>query len=268
MGEGVERRQQAALAMLEAASTQGDAYAMVMLAWVYRRGEGVARDEAKAEALNAAAAALRHPEALVRAAMFQLKGTPAPADKRKAEIYFREAAATGDPKAMLAFGMQLYAGTTFERDPAKAFALLRHASEKGEVLARLWLAQCYVHGFGVDANAEKAEAIFKDAQKSASVSVLNNFSWSLAVSREAALRDGDRAVSIMSAALADPANRSPGNLDTLAAAYAEAGRFDEAIEAQAAAIEAARKGPSRRPELEKELTGRLTLYRARKPYRE
>ena len=51
-------------------------------------------------------------------------------------------------------------------------------------------------------------------------------------------------------------------LDTLAAAYAEVGRFDDAINSQKRAIELAP------PEQRKPMVDRLTLYTARTAYRE
>ncbi len=55
----------------------------------------------------------------------------------------------------------------------------------------------------------------------------------------------------------------PGTLDTLAAAYAEAGDFDAAVRWQARAIELLGDESAR-----DRFRSRLELYRARKPYRE
>ena len=59
---------------------------------------------------------------------------------------------------------------------------------------------------------------------------LNNRAWILATCPSAELRDGDRAVedALKTVAL----DRTAGYLDTLAAAYAEAGRFDEAVKVE------------------------------------
>ena len=81
---------------------------------------------------------------------------------------------------------------------------------------------------------------------------LNNLAWALATAPQASLRDGNKAVE-----LAQRANRLSGGedvdlLDTLAAAYAEAGRFDDATERRPGAIELARAagrqtgGPAKR----------------------
>jgi tetratricopeptide (TPR) repeat protein len=58
---------------------------------------------------------------------------------------------------------------------------------------------------------------------------LNKLAWHLATSPDGALRDGPEAVRLAEHACAATGRRSPALLDTLAAAYAEAGRFPEAI---------------------------------------
>jgi hypothetical protein len=57
----------------------------------------------------------------------------------------------------------------------------------------------------------------------------------------------------------------PARLDLLAAAYAEAGRFDNAIAAASQAQQAAED--SRQQQLAQQIAGRLQLYREHRPYR-
>ena len=66
----------------------------------------------------------------------------------------------------------------------------------------------------------------------------------------------------MRAACELTAHRVPGYLDTLAAAHAEAGQFDDAIRWQEKAIELVEA------EKKADYESRLVLYRAGKPYRE
>ena len=54
-----------------------------------------------------------------------------------------------------------------------------------------------------------------------------------------------------------------GNLDTLAAAYAESGKFAHVVMWQETAIDLTRKGP-----VQQQMLQHLELYKARKPYRE
>ncbi|HEX5269244.1 MAG TPA: tetratricopeptide repeat protein, partial [Gemmataceae bacterium] len=90
----------------------------------------------------------------------------------------------------------------------------------------------------------------------------NSLAWLLATSPDAALRDGAMAVEHASRACELTRGEHPGFLDTLAAAHAECGRFDEAVRWMEKAI-------ALLPEDERDdYRGRLELYRAGKPYRE
>jgi tetratricopeptide (TPR) repeat protein len=96
------------------------------------------------------------------------------------------------------------------------------------------------------------------------VRLLNRAGWILATDRGMA-RDGRRAVTLAEHAVQLTARQDVESLDTLAAAYAEVGRFDEAT---ATASEALRLAPSREPAIVPELEQRLALYRAGKPFRQ
>jgi tetratricopeptide (TPR) repeat protein len=91
----------------------------------------------------------------------------------------------------------------------------------------------------------------------------NNIAWVLATSSDASIRDGTRAVDFAQQAVALSGGREPQFLRTLAAAYAESGRFSEAIVAaqQAAAI-ANMQGKTK---LANNLARDLVLYRGNLP---
>jgi tetratricopeptide (TPR) repeat protein len=96
--------------------------------------------------------------------------------------------------------------------------------------------------------------------------VLNNLSWILATSARSEWRDGAAAIRYAELACRLTDHREVGFLGTLAAAYAEAGRFADAVATAQRAIELARTAgqtdlAARNAEL-------LELYRAGKPYRE
>jgi spermidine synthase len=59
---------------------------------------------------------------------------------------------------------------------------------------------------------------------------LNNLAWLLATARDPALRDPAYAVSLAERAVESSGASDPAVLDTLAAAYAAAGRFDDATQ--------------------------------------
>jgi Flp pilus assembly protein TadD len=96
--------------------------------------------------------------------------------------------------------------------------------------------------------------------------VLNNLAWILATHPDASLRDGAEAVRLAERACQLVGNREAFLLGTLAAAYAEAGRFDEAVRTSTQAITLAdQNGQSA---VATSNRGLLDLYKAAKPYRD
>jgi len=98
------------------------------------------------------------------------------------------------------------------------------------------------------------------------VEALNNMAWILATCPDDALRDGNEAVRCAERACQLTAFKQPGVVGTLAAAYAEAGRFSDAITAAETAIRLATDaGDAQFAEVNQRL---LQLYRAGKPWHE
>ena len=94
----------------------------------------------------------------------------------------------------------------------------------------------------------------------------NNLAWLLSTSAEAGLRDGERAVELAERVCGNQANRSPSNLETLAVAYAEAGRFEDATSAAKEAIKIAKAAGDLKTS--SNLQKHLALFRQNKPYHE
>ncbi len=97
------------------------------------------------------------------------------------------------------------------------------------------------------------------------LSVLNNLAWLMATDPDPLVRDGRKAVRLASRATAITLRKRPIFLGTLAAAYAEAGRYSDAVAASRYAAKfAANIGQSELAEKNRDL---LQFYRAGKPYR-
>jgi tetratricopeptide (TPR) repeat protein len=95
--------------------------------------------------------------------------------------------------------------------------------------------------------------------------VLNDLGWLLATAREETNRNSFEAVQLAQRACALTGRRDPVFVGTLAAAYADAGRFSEAVEtAQEACNLAHAAGRLDLAETQSQL---LELYRSRQPYR-
>ena len=95
---------------------------------------------------------------------------------------------------------------------------------------------------------------------------LNNLAWVLAASPADGLRNGAEAVRLAKRACELTHNGEPSFIGTLAAAYAEAGRFPEAVTTAEKAEQLATDAGAKK--LAEENRQRLELYRAGKPYHE
>lgn len=96
------------------------------------------------------------------------------------------------------------------------------------------------------------------------IHVLNNLAWIHATSPDPAFQDGSQAVRLAVRAVQLSPEPEPMLLGTLAAAYARAGRFEEACQAARQAIELAIEVGQ--PELAEATRLRLAIYQARTPY--
>ncbi|TWT37312.1 lipoprotein NlpI [Posidoniimonas corsicana] len=96
--------------------------------------------------------------------------------------------------------------------------------------------------------------------------LLNNFAWTLATSPVDELRNGERAIELAKRACEVTDYKQPHILSTLAAAYAETGDFESAIDWSTKAVQMSEEdGPSSMTEA---LSKELASYMAGKPWRE
>jgi tetratricopeptide (TPR) repeat protein len=97
-----------------------------------------------------------------------------------------------------------------------------------------------------------------------SLKIQNDLAWVLATVSPAALRDGRQAVDLAERANQIAGGEDPIILRTLAAAYAEAGRFDDAVRSAQKAMALARAAGQ--SGLVEQLDGQLKLYAAKLPF--
>jgi Flp pilus assembly protein TadD len=154
--------------------------------------------------------------------------------------------------ALLAQGRAAEAADVFER-------ALRLAPADLEVQRNLALA---FHESGRDADAIRIlSAALAAAPDDAAL--LNLMAWIRATSREAGVRDAGEAVRLAERASASADNADPQYLDTLAAAYAEHGRYGDAVRTARQALALVASDSS----LAREVERRLALYEQARPYR-
>lgn len=117
-------------------------------------------------------------------------------------------------------------------------------------------------GYTLELMGEYAKAL-EEYQKTSHVLAGNNIAWVLATCPDKLIRNGSEALRLAKIVCERTANREGMYLDTLAAAYAEAGKFDEAVKAQEKALEdksyVIRYGEDGQK--------RLKLYQNKKPFR-
>jgi tetratricopeptide (TPR) repeat protein len=98
------------------------------------------------------------------------------------------------------------------------------------------------------------------------VTAQNNLAWLLATCPDNSLRNGNKAVELAQQAVQLSGGKSPEILDTLAAAYAEAGRFPEAIETARQALDLS-TAQNNKP-LAEAIQNQLKLFKTHSPYHE
>jgi hypothetical protein len=93
---------------------------------------------------------------------------------------------------------------------------------------------------------------------------MNDFAWLLATSADSSVRNGAEAVRLSEEAVRLTSGKEARFLGTLDAAYAEAGRFDDAIATVGKTRELAIA--TQQAEIARQADLRLAQYRLKKPY--
>lgn len=138
----------------------------------------------------------------------------------------------------------------------------------------------YVHGYYLLSNCYINKRNHKDAinilenglkQHPNSIEIITTLSWLLATSTFDNLRDGNRAFKLAERAVDFTDGKNHNHLDTLAAAYAELGQFDDAIKTEENAIKVL-TDPTVTPSFDEstlmEYEKRLSYYNSKNPWRE
>lgn len=171
-----------------------------------------------------------------RLGYLHLHGRGVPKNATLARQWFGEAARQGDPSAQAHLGWMFDQGIGGQSDPERAFVWYRRAAQRDHPTAQLNLAMLYQSGRGVRADAHQARYWFERAAATGSESARGALAWLLATADDPSARDPERAIALARQAVAE--GPSASWLDTLAAALATSGRFDDAIIVQQQALAA------------------------------
>ncbi|CAK9047180.1 Secretory immunoglobulin A-binding protein EsiB [Durusdinium trenchii] len=295
-GRGVAQDVARAREILQKEAEAGDSTAMLYLGRSYRADYTEEPNVVEAQRWIEAAAAADSIEAQVALGYMHYKGEfNGEPDLVAAVRLFEAAGEAGSSAADVALGHMYLVGEGVPMDPATARELLERAALAGNLAGSLSLGHIYEAGIGVDADLEAAEAWYlRGAQAGFSQAQLrlfylllrrgeelealhwiakaadqnlpqaqNDYAWMLSTSRSEDVRNGALALSYAERAVAQV--ESAAYLDTLAAAYAELGRFAEAVATQEQAMALITEAGS---EEALALAEHLAAYEAGEPWRE
>jgi tetratricopeptide (TPR) repeat protein len=124
--------------------------------------------------------------------------------------------------------------------------------------------QAYQKGLHLRADLAQVDPNDLQARRDLSISY-NRLAWLLATCGDDSVRDGKKAIELATKAGELVEWKDPDSFGTLAAAYAEAGQFQDAVKWQKKALEHLQGLSPAAIEL---FQGRLKLYQAGKPYRQ
>ena len=247
----------------EKAHAAGAVDALVALAFMYQNGELGEPDVERAAELFSQAAEAGSGPGQVSLGHLYLTGESRPRDYGKALHLFQQAAAQQVPASYLALGHLYEAGLGVKLDLAAAEDWYRRAADADFLPAQLRLVQLLLNRDEADALAEAMSWLARAANEHDSPQANNDYAWMLATHPQTDLRDGELAVTLARRAVEK--QPTAAYLDTLAAAYAEVGRFAEAVTTQQAALELVEETEDA---LRAELNSHLVAYEAGKPWRE
>ncbi len=298
LGEGVEKNLLKAREILSLAADQGHVFAMMSLAASYRKEHVALPEPELAHAWYLKAHAAGEGKALLAIGYMMANGELGQASHHKAVEAFQKAADEGVIEANTSLAYAYLTGKGVKEDPEAAFHHYRRAAEGGDEAAYVGLGHLYDHGIGVDKSTGVAKTWYERAARSGNVDAqlrlvgvylredtaaagkqalywvkeaagsgksqaVNDYAWLLATSRFDEIRNGTLALDQAQRAVSKRA--SAAFLDTLAAAYAEIGNFNEAITVQERAIAAIVREEA---DLLGELQTRLEYYQRNQPWRE
>ena len=185
---------------------------------------------------------------------------PAP-DPSRARQHFAVAAEAGVPDAEFRLAVMI-----IEDDPKRAIELLTRAASAHQAQASTLLGQYYLTGDRVPINVGAASDYLRAGSNAGDMTARNNLAWILATTYEPEIRNGEESLSLIRPLALQ--NDDWQHLDTLAAALAELGEFEQAIATQERAIEKASEVFGENSDPVAAMLNRLSYYQAGEPFRE
>ena len=297
-GRGAEKNIEAARTALTAAAKEEHTFAMLNLASSYRIQHVANPQPDLALAWYEKALAAGEPGALLSIGFMHANGEFGTPDMVRSVGYFQRALDEGVQTAAVHLAYAYMTGTGVKEDYKRALALYTGAADAGIAASYVGLGHLFEYGLGVkknmvtarqwyekgasadeydamqrlvslhlgeDTSEDRALALrwSRRAATNGMAQSLNDYAWLLATSKFEGLRNGTLALDQATKAVED--QPTAPFLDTLAAAYAELGNFDEAITIQHEAIAAIAEADG---EIRAQLEERLQYYERNEAWRE
>ena len=262
-GKGVQRDYYVAAAFYQKAADKGHVLAAAKLGFLYQLGLGVPQDYNKAAELYQEAADRGDSFAQTNLAFLYEEGKGIGQDYTKAIALYEKAADQGDPNAQTNLGWMYRQGIGVLQDYRKAVELYQKAAAQGYAPGQAYLASLYAQGKGVPLDYRKAVDLFRAAVAQVDPNAFNDFAWFLATCPDASRRNGKEAVFYATKACEISKWKEPNFIGTLAAAYAEIGNFQKAVDYARQSLKMTSEVASKR-----QMERCLHLFRHRQPYRQ
>jgi len=250
------------------AVVQGNMNAAVMLGALYEQGMGVPQSDQTAMGWYKMAADRDIPAAQYALAYDYYTGKGSEADRTQMLPLLQRAADQGFMLAEALLGGMYLSGRLVPKDETKAVELLHKSIAQGSLSSQCTLANYYLQSTATADQIAQARRWLEEGATKGGIQAaecLNTEAWILATAADPVRRDSVKAIQYATEALAICPTDS-GCLDTMAAAYAAAGQYDQAVAEQQKAIAAWTPGPKEEEGRKQEMQARLDLYRAHKPY--
>jgi TPR repeat protein len=264
---GVAKDEVEAVKWLRKAAEQNLADAQLNLGVCYANGQGVAKDEVEAVKWYRKAAEQNLALAENSLGACYANGQGVAKDEVEAVKWYRKAAEQKDAYAQKNLGVCYGIGRGVAKDEVEAVKWFRKAAEQNNASAQGCLGNCYASGQGVAKDQTEAVKWYRKAAEGGELYAVNALAWILATTENSAIRDGANAVVFAKTAVSvaekfPKENEKHLYLDTLAAAYAEAGQFEKAASTEQEAI-----GLVQTEADKNDYKARLKLFEAKLPYR-
>ncbi len=211
----------------EQAAVLGYAASQVNLGNLYRSGSGVERNATEAFRLYQLAAGQSYPAAYVALGEMYMDGEGIERDVSKGISLLQRGVEEGVVTGHYYLGVAYEKGRGVEQDYTRAANHYEQAARQGHARAQNALGYLFRRGNGVQKDFETAVKWYRLAAEQGDSEASNRLAWLLATCLIETVCNGP--VALEFALLSTKETENASNLDTLAAAYARVGRFDEAI---------------------------------------